>query len=394
MKKHSLSFLALLQLACTPVGSTGEPTGGSTGTVVDGGVVAPDGGSTGTGQVSTWRDQRLPGHLLVERMSQAPNFGPWLSYSYDLQTGERQQLPYSMIGEPDDNWGATGDTVWRFEQRKSLITFFAWPAMTVVRAVTLPKEVFSVSLELSRDGQYLLATWADVEHGESTTDRQLTIFDATTGAVVEHGSMQPPGYGTTHSATWLPDGRYLYIVGRQLYVTTPKQPGETVLFELTGLPSNDLSTITSASLRVSPDGRKLALSWLEPRNNSNDTNVWVVDLSGANLHRLSAAPSPGDALSFHTAAPTWSPDGAFVAMIRFMDGATTAAVYPDTPFSGERIIGTTGCLSQVFVMPVDTVDAALTWPLWDDRYGVKVRNATGSGGRWLSNCAGSIAWVR
>jgi hypothetical protein len=379
----------LLLAAAALVGcSVASPTA-SGGSTPGGGAAQSTAGSGG--DITTWRDTTLPGHLLAENLDQRAGDQGWLSSVFDLREGTRSQLPASPGLEPSDSWGTNGSHVWRFEEHDSRLTLFTWPGLAQTREVTLPKEVSNVKIDLSPNGRMVLASWHDDAAGESFTHRNLAVFDTATGELIERGSLQPDGYGDAHA--WLTDEIYIYLLGKKIYATMPNQSGKTVLFELDGLPDNGLSSTTRSSLAVSPDRKRIALTWAEPRNDDLDTNLWVVNLDGTGLHRLTTAPSPTEPLKFVLGSPTWSPDGKYVAVVRYMSGVTTAPVFPDSDFSGKKVVGTTGCTDEVFVLPVETQDAALTWPTWDVRYGVKVLARSGRGGEWLAGCGGAISWL-
>lgn len=148
---------------------------------------------------------------------------------------------------------------------------------------------------------------------------------------------------------------------------------------------------------ASPDGNKIAFTWSEPRGTAWDTYLWVVNVDGTGLRRLTRVPDPSTALGFGYGSPTWSPDSAWVAGVVYMDGSVVAPIFPpDQSFPGVPggITGSTGCATNpVFVLPADADKVAVSWPMYDVKYGVKVRAASGGdGGQWLSTC-GDIAWL-
>ena len=215
-----------------------------------------------------------------------------------------------------------------------------------------------------------MAFWNNSAAGEIITEQKLTIFDASSGAVVKRGSrLNSSSIVHARPAAWLPDGRYVYFVRNSLYVSSPTSADDTLIAQL-DLPANGLDTITQGDIAVSPDGSRLAFNWTEPRDGGieNDSNLWVANVDGTGLRRLTTAPDPNSALDFRHGSPTWSPDGKWVAGILYMSGVVFGlppgwccdndpeAAYPYT------VIGGTGCIDQVFVADADGPPIALAWP--------------------------------
>jgi hypothetical protein len=75
-----------------------------------------------------------------------------------------------------------------------------------------------------------------------------------------------------------------------------------------------------------------------------------------------------------------------------MSGTITAPINPGDDFSGSKVIGGTGCIDQVFAVPPDARDVALSWPALDTTYGVTARAADGSV-QPLTTCGGLASWL-
>ncbi len=78
-----------------------------------------------------------------------------------------------------------------------------------------------------------------------------------------------------------------------------------------------------------------------------------------------------------------------------MSGTVTAPVDPndDTGGSGVKVVGGTGCLDQLFVLPADARDVAISWPELDQEHGVSVQPIKDGSPGLLAICGGTIAWM-
>ncbi len=359
----------------------------------DDATTAPGNGSSPP-EVTTYGDTNLPGRLLVTTS------GPALLY--DLRTG--QPLSYPMPADTGHNWtivtgGAMLSRVTNVSPGKfsvDLVSSSDWSRVggpvTIQGKIRPPKA--------SPDGKYLLTFWQAPD--EPVNDpNPLTIFEVATGRVVKRSSRMSTEFVLGHPAAWLPDGRYIYLAGRNLYASTPTSQTEELLATY-DLPDNSVFhdgryTASGADLVVSPDGKKIAFEWSVRRaNDTDDLHIWVANIDGSGLHRLTEVQELNDPLSYSYGRPTWSPDGKWIGAGLYLTGTTTAPIFPpDQSFPGVPggIIGSTGCgLSPSFVLPVDAVKVPISWPTYDKKYGLKVRNASGTGGKWVSTCY-SIKWL-
>lgn len=372
---------------CTP-GSDPAPGG-------DGAAAPTPQGAGGATPAAPGEGSGLPGRLVVNNADLVDL--NWVTYTFDLATGAPTRLPSSDRGysNGEDAWApsADGSRLLRYESNGGELVIF--DAATLAPLTSWTRRNLSEPL-LSPDGRYVLAQWYDEDGGEYSGDRAITVFDAATGSVVEHGSEQPYGYGGSRTYGWLPDGRYIYLLGAEIWVTAPDTPDATVLVDLSaGLPDPVVTTIANGSFSVSPDGIRIALAWFESRDSTNDYNLWVASLDGSDLHRLTVVPDPSDPLSFSHGSPTWSPDGRYVAGVRYMSGTVTAPVNPndDTGASGAKVVGGTGCIDQIFVVPADARNVALSWPELDQEHGVVVQSIKDGTPALLTICGGTISWM-
>lgn len=276
-------------------------------------------------------------------------------------------------------------------------TVFDVASLTPLRTLTMWPDFNR--LKLSPDGRYFLSFWHDERLSVFTDEKNpLTVFDAVTGADLKKGSMMDPGIGVTSSPhAWLPDGSYVYMVANKLYKSAPGLRTSTLLAILK-LPSNSVldngdMIEGNSHLAVSPDGQRIAFSWVEPRGNDMDTNIWVAKLDGSDLHRLTRGKTDS-ALRYLYGPPAWSPDGKWVLGWLGMAGVTTAPVNPLDWSQGWRVIGWTGCgRSPVFVVGLDERDVEISWPDMNDRHVLRARSADGQSSLLLTSC--DLAhWVR
>ncbi len=371
--------------------------GGGSGGAGDESSAAPSPGNA-SGEVPTYGNTNLPGRLIVHMTNEPANI-------YDLRTGQGTKLPTSptggnsWIGSTDPELllrmspgGPNGARI--LERIRTSDWTLAGNATNLPGHFTRPK--------ISPDGRYILTFWNADGDPEET---RLTIFSTETGKIVKQGSQLDGSIVISTPAAWLPDGRYLYLAGQRLYESSPTTNTSTLRATLSALPDNSTSgnvidaNSLGTELDISPDGQKIAFDWDAPRGNgfTREANIWVAQVDGTGLHQLTAPSNPSSGLSFNYGNATWSPDSKWVAAGLYMSGVTVAPIFPpDQSFPGVPggIIGATGCnVNPVFVLPADADKVAISWPSYDVKYGLKVRNASGTGGQWLSACS-TIQWVK
>lgn len=343
-------------------------------------------------EANTYGKTNLPGRLLVDQTGN--------DFVVDLRTGARSALPQSARDADADHWAAGGSSTAVLRYNTS-IGADVWPvslfdARTFAPlSADLPLPTSYTTPLLAPDARSLLTFWYDEPGGESVTDKQLTVFDLN-GDILKRGSQLDGELVFSKPAAWLPDGRYVYLAGNALFVSSPDSPTSTEIATLPLANNDALGTrpvSTNSSMSVSPDGKRLAFSWREPRKNSMDSHLWVVNIDGTGLRKLTAVPDPDSPLDYSFGNPAWSPDGAWVAGVFYMQGTSIAPDYPQDEFSGWQVIGTTGCDgSQVFVLPATADKVRISWPAIDATFGIKVRNPENTGAQWLTTC-GAIAWL-
>jgi Tol biopolymer transport system component len=377
--------------ACHPSSqgtSGGGPPNGSSDPTTNAG-----GGAAGGAPVLLGSTQ-LPGRWLLENVD-LDHQERFQSYIVDLKTGDRRVLPVQSTDNTEsDSWTTSDDgkqlVVWNDGKRN--LTFFDSNTLASGASWHLDANDYRDFYEPvpSRDGKYILAITEEGIDGQN-----ITVLDVAHQTEVKHGSKLDDGYPDGREYAWLPDGRYIYLMDRSIYVTSVEADPEqaTRLFDMPALPDNGLGSTTSAELAVSPDGKRLALAWPTPRDGSMDSILWVVDMDGKNLHRLIVPADPKDVLGFSVGDPTWSPDGQSIAAMHFMGGGVvTAPTTNDDPnFGGDRVIGASGCNDVVVVFSPDDHDVAVPNKDVDPKQSVKIHGA--SGDVWAGTCGGRVAWL-
>ena len=392
-------LLALFIAACG--GGSGGGGGSSPGTGGGGGNPAP------AQTVPTYRNTTLPGRMVVN--GNPANGGLQHIFDqvmFDLRTGQKVVLPRGTIDPDHLVFNADGNRGtllrWDADFQQTELSFFDPVSLAATAAALKISSQMTRAPQLSPDGKFILAFWNNSAAGEIITEQKLTIFDASSGAVVKRGSrLNSSSIVHARPAAWLPDGRYVYFVRNSLYVSSPTSADDTLIAQL-NLPVNGLDTLTQGDISVSPDGSRLAFNWTEPRDGGieNDSNLWVANVDGTGLRRLTTAPDPNSALDFRHGSPTWSPDGKWVAGILYMSGVVFGlppgwccdndpeAAYPYT------VIGGTGCIDQVFVADADGPPIALAWPKAERANGLKVLAPDGKNLQWVTTCGFElISWL-
>ncbi len=117
------------------------------------------------------------------------------------------------------------------------------------------------------------------------------------------------------SPAWFPDGSRILFKRdtegvTQLFVVNADASGERAL----GAPSGGYI----GSLELSPDGRKLVFTRLDPSFGQKNFEIFVANADGTGEARLTETAVP-------EGAPTWSPDGTSIAFVRAGDIYTMAA---------------------------------------------------------------------
>ncbi len=362
----------------------------------NGGGGSNPGGGTPSPAFITYKNATLPGRLLV-------NSPLYPAEVFNLKDGSRVELPplpKSNTDDTVDSWDINpsktiltrlSTATWR---RNPIVGYFDINASTKHSELLLPDEYIGYSgVRLSADGRYLLSFHN--YQGRYDTDRLLTVFDAATGAVVEEGSKLDGEVVTGFPAAWAPNGEYVYMFANKLYVTAPLSPSVRLIATLNLPPTDSDGRIPSAnvgSMVVSPDGTKLAFTWNEFRKYDQDTHVYVVNMDGTGLHRLTEVPDKTSPLSFHYTYPSWSPDSKWVALVLNMSGVVTAPVFLDDG-GAWYVVGTTGCGgSPVMILPHTAENVAMSWPRLDANYAVKVKSSDGNNSLILTTCS-SIRWL-
>ena len=222
----------------------------------------------------------------------------------------------------------------------------------------------AMKLVLSSDSQCQYVSGYLLYHAQTALVAQK--FDPATATlsgdpvpVADNVQYDPSVWRTTFSAS--DDGVLLYASGAAVL-------GVDLLW--VDRNGNDLGNVAergsyNGAMRLSSDGKRLALSFGEPKS-----DIWVFDLAHGSKTRLTFEPA-------HHLMPTWSPDGQRIAFVtlaspRLSSGSTLHA----RPANG-------GGQDELLLAPEDsTTPITLTWPEWssDGRYLVFQKSSGPSGG--------------
>ena len=395
MRLHPAVRSSLVVLATILATACG---GGGGGDALTEGPPAPAGPGNGAPPAApalafTYDGETLPGRIIA-----TSSFGHFTIYDLASGSGTR-------VGDDADVWWEMGhepSTLVRWDNslyasQTMTVAFFdttTWqkngPDLTVRPNLRYPK--------LSPDGKHVLAMWRDEQDFAERYNNPPTIIERATGRIVKRDWTLIKGEIDSLIGSpidWLPDGSYIFLDGRRLYRGTvdPAMPATRVAT----LPLEDnLATGGADSrhvhLRASPDGSQVAFTW--------NGHIWVVGTDGGNLHRLTEV-GPGSTnqvLGPSFGSPTWSPDSRWVAGVLYRSGVNVAPVFPDTsddippPY---QVVGTTGCVSPVFVLRADaSAPTPISWPSWPVAHGVRVKGADGRQVLGLSVCSDVVHWIR
>lgn len=386
---------------CGLLASCGGGGGGGSPDTSGGGT--PPVTTPGAATFKTYQNKTLPGRLVV-------NSPLGDAVVVDLQTGDTRSLPASGIksaNSPDgDEWQSTGMSAFLLRFNETQLAGDSGPNVRVAvfdsvaststnQNWKLPGN-FAGNALVSPDGKKALAFYA--AGGE---DPQLTVWDLQTGNVLKRGSLLDGESILDTPVTWLPDGRYAYLVNNRLIASSSGSITETELARFTALPSNNAANWQGyisgqSTLVASPDGKRVAFSWVEKRGSDLDKHVWVADIDGSRLHRLTKVADESSPLSFRFVSPSWSPDSQWVVALLDMHATATAPLFPPSPYDDAppplTVSGTTSCgNSQVIVFTADADREAISWPTLDASHGVKVKTQGGQPA-WVTSCR-PVSWT-
>jgi WD40 repeat protein len=172
---------------------------------------------------------------------------------------------------------------------------------------------FSGPTLLSPDKKYILVEWSDSGRGDAIGVSVPTLFNAADGAVFKR-------FVDFDAYEWMPDGRILLARGDSIYMVDKTFTTTTLVKRFPG----DFPH----SLKVSPDGTKIAISLLANTVNSgsssSDRHVWVMNVNGTNLRQITTSNGNESVGDFST-------DGQFMILTQ---GIAYAAIGPGYVFAG------------------------------------------------------------
>lgn len=180
--------------------------------------------------------------------------------------------------------------------------------------------------------------------GEDSTSPADTIFiDLPTMTVLRRFSADAP-------VTWLPDGRYLRVLEDGTLRAGEVTGEEQTVGRIEPPPSHSVR-----ALWVNRQGTKIAVRLLHDGSLTDETDIWLADMDGSRLERLTATKM--------SATAHWSPDGQHIAF-----DVDTGHVC-----SGAGCIGT----CEVWYVPV-TARNVTALPAAGDAQRFRVKNRHGS----------------
>lgn len=275
----------------------------------------------------------------------------------DLHSGRTRMLPRSAVAQRtsgyEDTWfvnsaSTSNGTLVRVDGRQR-IEFFDRSGSTRTGGFSV-NDLSGVNqpqlwgpVKPSPDGRYVLAYWKKDYRQEQP---KLTVFDQT-GRVVESGSKyRYDAQGHNEAFDWLPDGRYIYLAGNKIELTTIGDANLRVA--ILALPSN---VSTRGTLVASPDGRRLLMTLPTTLKDKAgvDTQfglLYTSNLDGTMLRQLTMPSARAQATGgkvLHRRS-TWSPTGEYVAFAIDAGRAYSVAGFGNgcppvtvVPSNGERI---------------------------------------------------------
>lgn len=353
---------------------------------------------TPTTAFSSYQQTTLPGRLLMNAPSGAQ------AVLLNLTTGLRQDLPHTAGTAVDsDEWSASGDGAVLLRWNRDTNAGYPWQQFDSSTlqplgvSATLSAGLGAHDLTISQDRKYLLG---QIQEGFPSFETRLTVLDARTLATVKRGSLLDGSTVVGDPQAWLPDGRYVYLMGRKLYASAPGESTARLLATL-DLPANDSTgtdvVIGQSELAVSPDGTRIAFTWQAPRSGNTatvDTHIYTASLDGSALKKVTEVADTSDPIAHSFGSPAWSPDGNWLAFALYVSGATSAPVWPADPYGGARIVGTTGCdVSPVYVVSTQTATQRISRSSLRTDLAVRVQGASAGEAQWVSTCA-RFKWIK
>ncbi|MCG8085543.1 MAG: hypothetical protein JAZ13_07480 [Candidatus Thiodiazotropha taylori] len=165
--------------------------------------------------------------------------------------------------------------------------------------------------KFSRDGNYYAYTFKDDAYVNSPT---LLIIDNVNNEEITYSAMDDDG---AVSFDWTDDNRLVYAYNGGIYITSQYSAEGSRIFYMRDYPElNDYIGI-GGSVRVSPDGKKIAFNLFKQHLTSSYTpqTPWIMNIDGTDLHRLAYV--EGEYADFEElfGSLAWSPDGRYILII-------------------------------------------------------------------------------
>jgi eukaryotic-like serine/threonine-protein kinase len=180
-------------------------------------------------------------------------------------------------------------------------------------------------------------------YGRQEGERSLRVKQVVTGSEVTVVPPQSGFFGSGASATFTPDGNYLYYPH-----SDPANPVNTNLYSVPALggPSRQIVSDVASTVAFSPDGKHMA--YLRTISDKGEDQLLIANVDGTReqvIQRLQR----GEA-SFGT-DPSWSASGDYIAVGTFQPGSKALCSI--------RVLTSEGRLLKIF--PIDMLLTAVAW---------------------------------
>lgn len=173
--------------------------------------------------------------------------------------------------------------------------------------------------KFSKDGDYYAYSFRDDAYTDSPT---LLIINSINNEEIIFTAMPDD---SSISFEWTNDNRLVYSHNGGIYVTSPYSTDGSRIFFMRDHPELSEYIGIGGSVRVSPDGSKIAFNLFKPHLTSSYTpqTPWVINIDGTDLHRLAYVEGEHAELEEIFGSLAWSPDGRYILIIEgYIPGAS------------------------------------------------------------------------
>ncbi|MEW8346797.1 MAG: hypothetical protein AB2687_00670 [Candidatus Thiodiazotropha taylori] len=205
----------------------------------------------------------------------------------------------------------------------------------------------------SFNGSYIAYMYMD-EPNESNPNAELHIVDSAfqylSGTEINHSVSFNSGL-LWRDFDWVNTGQIIYGYDNSLFLTDAYETVGRLIYTIPTATTNSDHFISKP--KISPDGKKIAFRYMLDSNHLiKQGNVWVMNIDGADPHRLVYTPdykaADGSTISAYQVYNDfdWSPDGRHIVVL---EGGT----------SGDLVSGPDGAGDTLYIIPSDSRDVPL-----------------------------------